>query len=86
MQSLNSTSVKIRKSQKERRGRFCRSFIFTKELLRHTFFKTDFESEKKSLEEKLITKAWLCHCLLTTTRVIGAATKSSYWQKAYSAE
>ena len=71
------------KNEKEQRGRFCRGPVFAKELLRHTFFKTDFESEKRSLEEKLITKAWLVHCFMNVTRIVGFATNTSYWQKAY---
>ena len=78
-----NTPTRIRKVSKEKRGRFCSTLVFAKELLGHTFFKTDFESEKKSMEEKLITKAWLLHWFITLTRIAGAVTETSYWQRAY---
>ena len=79
MENKKTSNLRIRKDVKEKRGRFCRSFQFAKELLRHAFLKTDFESEKKSLEEKLITKAWIIHLIVTATRVIGAISETSYW-------
>ena len=83
MENQKTSNLRVRKDVKEKRGRFCRSFQFAKELLRQAFFKTDFEREKKSLEEKLITKAWIIHLTVTATRVIGAASNDAYWQKAY---
>ena len=71
------------KRSKDKKGRFCRGLVFAKELLRHTFFKTDFESEKRSLEEKLLTKGWIWHCFMSLTRIISFATGTAYWQKAY---
>ena len=74
---------KGKKVAKEDQGRCCRSLKFAKELLRHTFFKTDFEREKKSLEEKVITKSWVCHCCQTIVRLALTVTGTPYVTKVY---
>ena len=90
MEETNSRpqqSLRIRKRvAKKEQGRCCRSLKFTKELLRDTFFKTDFDGEKKSLEEKLLTKSWVCHCLQAATRLVLTASGTPYHKTAYEAE
>ena len=80
-------SLRIRKrAAKKDQGRCCLSLKFTKELLRDTFFKTDFEGEKKSLEEKLLAKSWVCHCFHTMSRLALTASGTPYHKTAYEAE
>ena len=75
-----------KEAAKQEQGRCCRSVKFAKELLRHTFFKTDFDSEKKSLEEKLITKSWVCHCILSALRLVFTISTTPYYKTVYKPE
>ena len=67
-------------------GRFIQSVKFAAGLLKQAFIQTDFEIEKQSLEEKLITKSWVCHCCLTLARIVAIAFGNAYWQEVYKSD
>ena len=41
------------------------------------------KEEMKNIEAGLYTKSWLCHCLMTISRVIYPLMNFAYWQEGF---
>lgn len=55
----------------------------TKLLLRDTFRRTSYDEEKLVIERILLTKGWILHTILMSTRVIWPIFGIAFWQTAY---